>query len=237
MNFSYHDPKGGALPVRDIKAIVDASYDAPETLLGRYKRDDAISKHKNGKLKKTLVYFNPDDATDNLITFQGTTGPIYGKDWVVNNGLYGISGDVGYKRTDRYDEGVKAYDEAKKKYGAHNIRAVGHSQAGHIAQEVAKDAKEIFTYNKADNPLSSNKQGPNQYDIRSEHDPVSALNPLRVQNDRVIIIPKPKYTQKLLHRNRIINKFKNYAEYYGGEHSSAPLERLDQSMMIGNQLT
>jgi hypothetical protein len=73
---------------------------------------------------------------------------------------------------------------------------VGHSQGGLQAELLGKDSNEIITLNKATWPFEYKKQK-NQYDIRTEKDIVSRLNPFQGKSKNDIVIPSNKKSSYL----------------------------------------
>jgi DNA-directed RNA polymerase subunit F len=193
--------RGGKLAVRDIKNLLNASYDL-STPTGDFVLDTTISKPRSS------VFFNAKTGQA-VVSHRGTDSAT---DWG-NNLVYGIGGDWAYKKTARYKEAEKVQKLAEAKYGAQNVSTLGHSQAGKISELVGTNSREIITLNKATR-LGSNKVAPNEYDIRSSGDAVSALNPTAKKSGKEITIAK---------------KSNNPLE----EHSIDILDRLPQDEMIG----
>ena len=73
---------------------------------------------------------------------------------------------------------------------------MGHSQGGLQAELLGKDSNEIITLNKATQPFENKKQK-NQYDIRTEKDIVSRLNPFQGKSKNDIVIPSDKKSSYL----------------------------------------
>ena len=57
-----------------------------------------------------------------------------------------------YRQTARFKSSKKVQKTAEKKYGAKNVSAIGHSQAGLLAQIIGKNSKENIVLNKATRP-------------------------------------------------------------------------------------
>ena len=74
---------------------------------------------------------------------------------------------------------------AEEKYGAKNISTIGHSQGGLQAELLGGNSGEIITLNKATRPFANTKQK-NEYDVRTQNDLVSALNPFEPNYDFTI---------------------------------------------------
>ena len=65
-------------------------------------------------------------------------------DWG-NNLIYGLSGETGYKQTQRFKQAQDLQNKTEKKYGSQNVSTLGHSQSGLISQLVGKNSKEVIT--------------------------------------------------------------------------------------------
>jgi hypothetical protein len=115
--------------------------------------------------------------------------------------------------TARYKEAEKVQKRAEKKYGASNVTTIGHSQGGLQSELLGGKSKEIITLNKATMPFESNKNK-NQFDVRSDRDVVSGLNPFAKKSKKDISIKAQSYNPLT-------------------EHSGDVLNRLDKDRMIG----
>jgi hypothetical protein len=154
------------LDVKDLKGLLEASYDKGINETSGYVKDKKLSKGK------TKVFVNAEGKT--VVAHRGTDGM---KDWG-NNLAYAVGGKDLYKTTDRFKDAKKVQREAEKKYGRDNITTIGHSQGGLQAELLGKKGNDIITYNKATRPFS-NHQSKNQTDIRTSNDLISALNPFQ----------------------------------------------------------
>jgi len=155
-----------SLEVKDLKNLLEASYDKGINETRGYVKDESLSKGK------TKVFVNAEGKT--VVSHRGTDGV---KDWG-NNLAYAVGGKALYKTTDRFKDAKRIQREAEKKYGRDNITTIGHSQGGLQAELLGKKGNETITYNKATRPFS-NKQSKNQTDIRTSNDLISALNPFQ----------------------------------------------------------
>jgi hypothetical protein len=110
-------------------------------------------------------------------------------DWI-NIAVYGVTGDVGYKLTERYREAKKVQDTVERIYGAKNITTIGHSQGAYQAQLLGDKSHEIITLNKATRPqevLYGSSKKINKYDVRASGDLVSLWrNPFQTGKDTSI---------------------------------------------------
>jgi predicted RNA methylase len=192
--------EGGAIAVKNIKSFVDESYNKK----AKDKIDDyELDKSLSGDYAK--VYYNP-KTKHAVVVHRGTQGA---SDWL-NNVAYVIGA---YKLTNRYKTGKEIQQKAEKKYGKSNVSTLGHSQGAMIASEVGKKSKEIIKLNPA---YKGEKEGKNEYTIRSKSDVVSGVKHFKPSDKTITIEADPK------HRYNILN-----------EHSSDILNRLDQEQMIG----
>jgi hypothetical protein len=172
-----HKVEGGKLAVKDIKALLNASYDK-NINTNDFVLDPSISSERSS------VFHNPKTG-QTVVAHRGTDSAT---DWG-NNLVYGIGGDWLYKKTPRFKDAQKVQEKAEKKYGTQNLSTLGHSQGAKIAELLGNKDREIITLNKASR-IGSNVRNANQYDIRSSGDAVSALNPFQKTTGREIVIPK-----------------------------------------------
>jgi hypothetical protein len=201
--FIHHSSKkGGKISIGNLKNLLNASYNNKQSEVGDYVLDPTLSS------KTSKVYLNPNTGQV-VVAHRGTSGF---SDWL-NNAVYAYGGEHLYKQTPRYKEAEKVQHNAYEKYGKENISTIGHSQGGLQAELLGEKSKEIITLNKATRPFENTKHE-NQYDIRSEKDLVSRLNPFQPKSEKDIIIPSHS---------------KNYLK----EHSIDTLNRLDSDKDVG----
>ena len=176
--FIHHSvKKGGRISVGNLKNLLTASYDNKQKQVGDFVLDSSVSS------KTSKVYVNPNTGQA-VVAHRGTSGFT---DWL-NNAVYAYGGKDMYKYTPRYREAEKIQSKAQEKYGKDNISTIGHSQGGLQAELLGKNSKEIITLNKATRPFENTKHD-NQYDIRTESDIVSRLNPFQGKSKNDILIP------------------------------------------------
>ena len=207
---------GGSLQVHDIKDFIKASYaqTPPSEINGWWLDTDLSSPYAKVYYKPFPVGQSGDDyAVSATITHMGTKGL---SDWG-NNLIYGLSGETGYKQTQRFKQAQELQNKTEKKYGSQNVSTLGHSQSGLISQLVGKNSKEVITLN----PMTSLQRGtmtattdPNIFNIRSSADVASVFNIGKTQNKNNIVIPVKSW-----------NLYK--------EHKSDVLDNLDPNMVIG----
>lgn len=194
--------EGGRLSTQNLKGLLDASYDPKQKQVGDFVLDKELS---SGTSK---VYRN-EKTGQVVVAHRGTAGI---SDWG-NNAIYAIGGKQAYKLTSRYREAEKVQRRAEKKYGASNVSTIGHSQGGLQSELLGGRSKEIITLNKATLPFESNTNK-NQYDVRSNRDVVSGLNPFAKKSKKDVNIKAQSYNPLT-------------------EHSGDILDRLDKNRTIG----
>ena len=194
--------KGGKLSSSDLKGLLDASYDSKITQVGGFTLDKSLSS------STSKVYRNPNTGQV-VVAHRGTAGI---SDWA-NNAIYALGGKNAYKLTPRYKEAEKVQKKAEKIYGAENVTTIGHSQGGLQSELLGGKSKEIITLNKATMPFESNKNT-NQFDVRSDRDLVSGLNPFAKKSKKDISIKAESFNPLT-------------------EHSGDVLNRIDKNLMIG----
>lgn len=194
--------EGGRLSTQNLKGLLDASYDPKQKQVGDFVLDKELS---SGTSK---VYRN-EKTGQVVVAHRGTAGI---SDWG-NNAVYALGGKTAYKLTSRYKEAEKVQRRAEKKYGASNVSTIGHSQGGLQSELLGGRSKEIITLNKATMPFESNTNK-NQYDVRSNRDVVSGLNPFAKKSKKDVNIKAQSYNPLT-------------------EHSGDVLDRLDKNRTIG----
>ena len=166
--------KGGTLKASTMRDLLDQSYSKnPRKQIEGFQLDEDFK----GNSK---VYYNP-QTNHTVVAHRGTSG---WKDWL-NNAVFAIGGEKAYKHTKRYKDAEAIQKYAEEKYGAKNISTIGHSQGGLQAELLGGNSGEIITLNKATRPFANTKQK-NEYDVRTQHDLVSALNPFEPNYDFTI---------------------------------------------------
>jgi hypothetical protein len=186
--------KGGKLSVPELKGLLDASYDSKVKKVGDFEKDKKLSS------STSKVYRNPITGQV-VVAHRGTAGFT---DWG-NNAVYALGGKEAYKLTPRYKEAEKVQRRAEKKYGAENVTTIGHSQGGLQSELLGGRSKEIITLNKATLPFESNKNK-NQYDIRSDRDVVSGLNPFAKKSKRDVNIKAESYNPLTEHSGDVLDR-------------------------------
>jgi hypothetical protein len=186
---------GGKISIGHLQKFLSNSYSKkPDQNIDDYLLDESLT---NDTAK---VYHDPKTGHV-VITHKGTQGA---SDWL-NNAAYATGL---YKYTNRYKQGQKTQKATENKYGAKNVSTLGHSQGSILSRHLGKDSKEIINVNPA---YINEKPAPNEYNIKSSRDVVSALKPI---HSRDIKIKAESYNPLT-------------------EHSYDILERLNPDQMIG----
>ena len=176
--------KGGAVKASVIKDVLKSGYKMPneqEKEIDGYIRDDSLSG------RRSQVYHNP-TTKDTIISHRGTEGTA--SDWL-NNLAYATGL---YKTTNRFKHASDAQKKVEEKYGQKNVNTLGHSQGSAIADLVGKNSKNIITLDRPSNISTLlKKSGKNHYDIRTDTDLVSAMNPIQRKSNKAITINAGTY--------------------------------------------
>jgi len=166
--------KGGAISTDELGQFVDASYKKKGEVqdVNGYKIDNELSTRRN------KVYTN--DKGEAVVAIAGTDNL---KDWS-NNLLipFGL-----HSQTDRYKNSEETLKKTNLKYGKQKVSVVGHSQSGHIVNDLAnKDliGDEAIAYN----PAIIGKTNAKVKVVKSQLDPVSLLT--KTKKGDVVIKPK-----------------------------------------------
>jgi hypothetical protein len=141
-----------------------------------------------------------------VIVFTGTYTAL---DWLNNYEM--AKGN--YQSTRRFKTAKRIFEESLAQFPDFKVTLVSHSQSGMITF-LLDDGRvhEVLTYNPARFPFQ--KQKDNEYIIKTSFDPVS-----------IAVRPNEKNT---IIKSKTINPLR--------EHSTVPLEELDQNMLIGKGL-
>jgi hypothetical protein len=185
--------KGGAISNDELGKFVEASYkkkgEVP-TVEG-YKIDNDLSTRRN------KVYTN--EKGEAVVAIAGTDNA---KDWS-NNLLipFGL-----HSHTDRYKNSEETVRKTNEKYGKQKVSVIGHSQSGHIVNDLA-DRDLIGAEAIAYNPAIIGKTNKKVKVVKSQLDPVS----LFTQTKKSDVVLKPTSYNPFKY-----NPFK--------EHSTKPLK-------------
>ena len=184
--------KGGALSAKDLKTLLNKSYDKKPKDHGDWKVDKSLSG------QRVQVYHNP-KTNETVVAHRGTKG------------IHDIGNDIKYlfgsdlKDTKRYKHSENIQKLAEEKYGSKNISTIGHSLGAKLS-EVGRNTKEIINLNKATGIQDLGKKTPeNEYNVRTKLDPVSALLPLK-KADNVLTIPSKTFNPLAEHTVDVLDR-------------------------------
>ena len=205
--------KGGKLPINQIKAFLEASYDVKDTKpeINGYILDRELS-NKWGKL------FYNSALKKAVVAHRGTRNA---KDWR-NNALIGIGA---YKLSDRFKTGELLQNQAEAKYKGYKIYTLGHSQAGQLVNLLGSKTVGISVNPAYTTALKGEYQGTNEFTLRSSFDPVSGVT--KGLQGAVLNVTNPNFNK----RNNIVIPAETSDPLT--EHSLDILDRLPQDMLIG----
>jgi hypothetical protein len=205
--------KGGKLPINQIKAFLEASYDVNDTKkqINGYILDSQLS-NKWGK-----IFYHP-QLKKAVVAHRGTRNA---KDWR-NNALIGIGA---YKLSDRFKTGELLQNQAEAKYKGYKIYTLGHSQAGQLVNLLGSKTVGISVNPAYTTALKGEYQGKNEFVIRSSYDPVSGLT--KSLQNATLNITNPGFNK----RNNIV--IPSTTSNPLTEHSLDILDRLPQELLIG----
>ena len=153
-----------------------------------YKLDEQLSG------QRAKVYLNPEGQP--LVAFRGPHNmQDVGTDLAI---LLGLG-----NKTNRMKHSKEVVKQAEAKYGK-PVNAVGHSMGGYLSENSGAKGN-IITYNKAS--IGEKNRNPNQIDIRTKNDWVSAFVP---RSDRKHTIKSKSINPFIEHRNVALrrNKYK-----------------------------
>ena len=172
--------KGGKLSIKNIKLLLNASYNNKLSDIGDWILDTTISNN----LVQVYKNKNSDQA---VVVHRGTAS--------ISDVGTDIKLTFGFKNNKRFNDARKIQNLAEEKYGASNVTTLGHSLGAAIAEEVGQNSKEIITFNKPILPtdiFTKKKIGEHQYDIKTKNDPFSFLKPLQQDKKDIIIQSETK---------------------------------------------
>ena len=190
---------GGSVKIDTFRKMIKASMIEAVKDIDGYILDEDISQ------ETARVYHNP--TTNKTIVIHRGTASL--SDWALN-----LSYGLGVEQyLPRWQISKEVQESAVKKYG--KVDTIGSSLGATLASDLAENA---VTYNKPIYPKS--KQKDKEFNIRSEYDPVSAIN--------IISGYKPK--NEIIIPSKIPRGFDDLLE----EHKSDKLKKLDPDLVIGN---
>ena len=192
--------KGGSVKIDTFRKLIKSSMNEAIKDIDGYILDEDISQDT------ARVYHNP--TTNKTIVMHRGTASL--SDWALNV-AYGLNAQ---QNLPRWQVSKDVQEAAEKKYG--KVETIGSSLGATLAADLGKDS--IITYNKPIYPKSKHKE--RELNIRSEYDPVSAINIIsgyKPKNEIIIPSKIPKSVDDLLE-----------------EHKSDRLKQLDPDMIVGN---
>jgi predicted esterase YcpF (UPF0227 family) len=164
---------GGKIKNSTFKSVLQNGYEKkPKDNVEGYKLDKKLSG------QRAQVYYNP-ETNHTIVNHRGTKG--------IHDMYTDVKLMLGYKDNKRFKHGKEITDKALAKYNDSDVTITGHSLGHAIAKESnIKHKKELVTLNGAVTPKDMfSKQHDNEYVIRTEYDPVSALHGLNpMQNNK-----------------------------------------------------
>ena len=183
--------KGGKLSARELKGLIDKSYEKTNTDFGDWKVDPSLSDHE-------VKVFTHDKTGKTAVVHRGTASM---NDWYIDS-LYARGKDI--TNTRRYKHSADIQKRAEEKYGSANVTTVGHSLGKKLA-EVGKNSHEIIGLNGATNITDALKPtADNEFNVRSSVDGVSAL--LAPKSKNVLTIPSASFNPLTEHATGILDR-------------------------------
>jgi hypothetical protein len=183
---------GGKLAVKDLKTLLNASYDKTPEDQGDWVVDKSLSG------QRVQVYQNKN--TGQVVVAHRGSASI--QDWG-NDLKYVFGSDL--KDTKRYKHSEKVQKQAEAKYGADKVTTIGHS-LGSLLDQVGKDSHEIISLNKPIGLQDLNKQSSEKETaIRTTRDPVSILTPFSDAKN-VITIPSTSFNPLTEHSPNVLDR-------------------------------
>jgi len=185
------EKKGGKLSARELKGLIDKSYDKENTDFGDWKVDPSLSDPE-------VKVFTNDKTGKTAVVHRGTYSA---NDWYLDS-LYARGKDITNSR--RYKHSADIQKKAEEKYGADNVTTVGHSLGKKLA-EVGKNSHEIIGLNGATNITDALKPtADNEFNVRSSGDVVSGL--LAPKDKNILTIPSASFNPLTEHQTGILDR-------------------------------
>ena len=182
---------GGKLSARDLKGLIDQSYNKKNEDYGDFKVDPSLSDPE-------VKVFKNDKTGQVVVAHRGT----YSAGDVFLDSQYALGRDISGSR--RYKHSADIQKKAEDKYGKENITTIGHSLGKKLA-EVGKDSHEIIGVNGATNiPDALKPTADNEFSVRSAIDAVSGLSAPKSKN--VLTIPSQSANLLTEHSSDILNR-------------------------------
>jgi hypothetical protein len=182
---------GGKLSARDLKGLIDQSYNKKNEDFGDFKVDNSLS---NTEVK----VFKNEKTGQVVVAHRGT----YSLGDAYLDARYALGKDITGSR--RYKNSANIQQKAEDKYGKENITTIGHS-LGKVLAEVGKDTHEVIGVNGAVNVKDALKPtADNEFNVRSSADAVSSLSAHKGKN--VLTIPAQSANLLAEHSSDVLNR-------------------------------
>jgi hypothetical protein len=182
---------GGKLSARDLKGLIDQSYNKKNEDYGDFKVDKSLSDPE-------VKVFKNEKTGQVVVAHRGThsLGDVY------LDAQYALGRDITKSR--RYKHSADIQRKAEDKYGKENISTIGHSLGKKLA-EVGKDSHEVIGVNGAFNVKDALKPtADNEFNVRSAVDAVSGLSAPKGKN--VLTIPAQSANLLAEHSSDVLNR-------------------------------
>lgn len=183
--------KGGKLSARDLKGLIDQSYNKDNADYGDFKVDPQLSDPE-------VKVFKNEKTGQVVVAHRGS--------WTAGDALldaqYALGKDITGSR--RYKHSADIQRKAEEKYGAENITTIGHSIGKKLA-EVGRNTHEVIGVNGATNIKDAFRTTPdNEFNVRSSVDIVSGLTAPNSKN--VLTIPAQSANLLAEHSSDVLNR-------------------------------
>jgi hypothetical protein len=183
--------RGGKLSARDLKGLIDQSYNKKNEDYGDWKVDKGLS-------DKEVKVFRHDKTGQVVVAHRGT----YSAGDVFLDAQYALGHDISNSR--RYKHSADIQRKAEAKYGSENVSTIGHSLGKKLA-EVGKNSHEVIGVNGAFNVKDALKPtADNEFNVRSQLDAVSGLSLPKGKN--VLTIPSKSANLLEEHSSDVLNR-------------------------------
>lgn len=177
---------GGSLSRDELQNLLKLSYHYDKKNPASYK-GFKVDPQLSGT--RAQVYYNASTGQA-VIAHRGTQGLA---DWYTDAQMF-----WGNRSGPRFQHALKIQRQAEVKYGAENLTTIGHSLGAALASESGGKSKEIIAFN---GPTTIDRlhtgQRKNQFDVRSQNDPVSIMKPWHTDQDRTHTIKSPSWWDPL----------------------------------------
>lgn len=191
---------GGSLKPTELRQLLNHSYlydakKSPASIEG-FEVDRSLSG------KRAQVYRNP--ATGQVVVAHRGTAGLH--DWITDLRLVTTGTARGSARFKHAD---KIQKQAEAKYGSDNVTTIGHSLGAQLATDTGSKSREIITLNKPVLPLDTvTGQHANQWNVRTQNDPVSFLDRYRANQprERNVVIPSRSRSLLTEHRSDVLGR-------------------------------